>query len=307
MEVKEMEKKNGMDYAEACNFVKQYIKKTKKSQAQVASEIGFSSSALSGFLSGTYSAPHTIITAIENLAEVNKQREVAPKKPEFQETGVVTAVTQAIRYCHLLGNITVAYGDAGVGKTVAVERYLAANPLAIGIDLTPTDASITGVNELIAEQLGIREKVERRQTRAIVDKLRGSGRVIIVDEAQFLTTRTIDHLRRMSDRSGVGVCFVGNDKLNSSINGNGSSDFSQLFSRRGMNPEVRVSDITKEEIEKIFGSYVPDPDAIEMLYRISHTNFGLRGAVNVFINTAATFGEVNAEGLARAARTMKIR
>lgn len=302
-----MEKKAVMGYVEACSFIKQYINSTKKTQSQVAKELDVSPSALSGFLSGTYKTPHTIISRIEELAEISIQKKVAPKAPGYQETSISRVVTQAIRYSHLQGKISVVFGDAGVGKTAACKNYLRNNALAIGITVSPTYSSITGVNELITEPLGIRAKVSRKQTREIVEKLKDSGRVLIVDEAQQLTTRTIDHLRCISDESGAGICFIGNHKLNERINGTGTSDFAQLFSRRGMNPEVRVSDIKVEDVQTVFGEYVTDPRAVEILYRICHTNFGMRGAVNVFINTVAAFEQISAEYLASMAREMRIR
>ena len=56
-----MEEMAVMGYVEACSFIKQYINSTKKTQSQVAKELDISASALSGFLGGTYKAPHTII------------------------------------------------------------------------------------------------------------------------------------------------------------------------------------------------------------------------------------------------------
>ena len=73
-----MEEKNEkvtMGYVEACNFIKQYMKSEKKSQVQVAKELDVSPSRLSGFLSGTYAAPHTVISAVEELRSVNRKRQ----------------------------------------------------------------------------------------------------------------------------------------------------------------------------------------------------------------------------------------
>lgn len=71
-----MEERNKvtMEYVEACNFIRQYMQSTKKSQAQVAKELGMSPPKLSGFLSGTYTAPHTVISAIEELASISVQK-----------------------------------------------------------------------------------------------------------------------------------------------------------------------------------------------------------------------------------------
>ncbi len=295
-----------MTYEQAVLWIKDYIQKTGKSQSGVAQELGISPGALSGYIGGHYKAPHTITTKIEELAAINVQKKVAPKEPEFVETGISRQVTNAIRYSHLQGKISVVYGDAGIGKTVAFRNYLAKNTLAIGVTISPTYASITGVNELIADQLGVRERVARKQTAEIINKLRGSGRVLVIDEAQHLTVRALNHLRCISDESGVGICMIGNDEVYTKMKGSGRADFAQLFSRIGMRKQVLVANITKEDVQAVFGGYVKEESAMDILYRICRTNYGLRGAVNVFINTAAVFEEITETGLTKMIREMNI-
>ena len=189
---------------------------------------------------------------------------------------------------------------------MAYRNYLENNTLAIGITISPTYASITGVNELIAEQLGVRERVARKQTAEIINKLRGSGRVLIIDEAQHLNARALDHLRCISDESGIGICFIGNHQVYRKLLGSQEADFAQMFSRLGMRKQVLVGNISKNDVQTVFGEMVPEQDAIEILYRICRTNYGLRGAVNVFINTAAVFEQITASGLTKMMREMNI-
>lgn len=306
MDTRTEERKAGMGYVEACSFIKQYMDTKKKTQAQVAKELDVSPSALSGFLSGNYKTPHTIISKIEELADISMQKKVAPKEPGFVETGISRDITNAIRYSHLQGKISVVYGDAGIGKTMAFRDYLAHNTLAVGVTVSPTFSSITGINEKLAEELGVRERVARRQTMEIINKLRGSGRVVVIDEAQHLTVRALNHLRCVSDESGIGICFIGNDEVYSKLKGSGRADFAQLFSRIGMRKQVLVSSITKQDVQAVFGKYVAEEDAVELLYRICRTNYGMRGAVNVFVNAAAVFEEISCAGLAKMMREMNI-
>ncbi len=160
--MEERNEKVTMGYVEACNFIRQYMGSSKKTQAQVARELDISPATLSGFLAGTYKAPHTVISKIEELASISIQKKVAPKEPGYTETNISKNVTNAIRYSHLQGKISVVYGDAGIGKTMAFRNYLENNALAIGITISPTYSSITGVNEKLAEQLGVRERVARK-------------------------------------------------------------------------------------------------------------------------------------------------
>lgn len=299
--------KSDMTYKEAVEALVNYREESGKTQTAIATELGISSGAISSFLSGTYKAPHTIIPKVEELVKVKEKRKIAPKEPDFVETTISKTVMNAIAYCHLQGKIAVVYGDAGIGKTMAIKEYLKENNLAIGITVSPSYASITGVNELIAEQLGVRERVARKIYSEIINKLRGSGRVLVIDEAQHLTVRTLNHLRCISDESGVGIALIGNDEVYTKMKGSGRADFAQLFSRIGMRKQVLTSNISKNDIEEVFRSASLDEDAVDLLFRIARTNYGLRGAVNVFVNTAAVFnGNVGAPAIARMTKEMNI-
>lgn len=294
-----------MDQAQ--EFLRDYISKSGKTQSAVATEMGISSGALSSFLAGSYKTPHTIIPRVQSLMDVVEKKRISLSDPSFVETTVSKMVENAIKYSHIRGKIAVVYGDAGIGKTQAFKHYLQQTPLAIGITISPTYASITGVNELLADQLGVRERVSRKITAEIVAKLKDSGRVVLIDEAQHLTVRALNHIRCLADEAGIGICLIGNEEVYSKLKGSGKADFAQLFSRIGMRAPVSINHITRDDVKRVFTDAGLEDQALDILYQICHTNYGLRGAVNVFVNTAAVFNQqVNAAALARMMREMNI-
>ena len=295
-----------VDYQSAIESLREYIAKSGKTQTAVGTELGVSSGAISSFLSGKYKTPHTLIPKVCALLSMNAKEAVAPKAPGFAETSISRTVYNTVAYAHLRGVIAVVYGDAGVGKTSTVREYVKNDSLALLITISPTYSSITGVNELIAAQLGVRERVARRLTAEIVDRLKGSGRVLIVDEAQHLTVRALNHLRCISDESGVGIALVGNEEVYSKLRGSGKADFAQLFSRVGMRKQVQTRDIKMEDIRSIFGRYELDEGVLKLLGGVANTPYGLRGAVNVYVNTAAVYGEVTEKGMVKVMRDMNI-
>lgn len=293
-------------YEEAVAWIKEYMTSKSMSQTAMAREIDISGGAMSSYLTGKYPTPERITEKIQEVMRMHEKKALSPQAPKFVETTVSNTVKQAIAYAHMRGVVSVAYGDAGVGKTTAVEQYLKENQLAIGITIMPTYASLTGVNELLSEALGVRERTDRKITREIIQKLKDSGRVIIVDEAQHLTSRAIEHLRSISDQAKVGICFVGNERIYTNLLGNRKSEYAQLFSRIGVRKMVTVSMNTREDIKNVFSSADLDDQSIEILYRISKTNWGLRGAVNVFINTVGVFEAVTPENLTKIVKDMNI-
>ena len=108
------------------------------------------------------------------------------------------------------------------------------------------------MNELLAERLGVRERVARKITSELVSRLKGSGRVILIDEAQHLTVRALNHIRCLADEAEIGVCLIGNEEVYSKLKGSGKADFAQLFSRIGMREPVSVHNITKADVGKVF-------------------------------------------------------
>ncbi|MBP3339815.1 MAG: AAA family ATPase [Lachnospiraceae bacterium] len=295
-----------MNEAEARQLVQDYKEKTGKSQTLIAKELGVSGAQLSSFLSGTYKAPHTIIPKVQALLTVSERKEIAPREPSFVPTRVSQAVETAITYSHIQGKIAVVYGDAGIGKTMAINQYCKENTLAVKITISPSYASMSGVNELIADQLGVRERVSRKLYAEIITKLKDSGRVIIIDEAQHLTVRTLNHIRCMADESGIGITLVGNDEVYTKLKGSGRADFAQLFSRIGMRKQVMTNTLSKDDIRAVFSAIGDDEESQDILFKIARTNYGLRGAVNVYVNTAAVYGDITPQGLARMTKEMNI-
>lgn len=295
-----------MSYEEAVAFLRDYIEREGKKQVEVAQELGISGGAISSFLKGTYKTPHQIIPRVAELAKVHEKKAITPREPDYVETSVSKTVINAITYARLRGSIAVVYGDAGVGKSWAIRKYAEENSLAVCITCSAAYSGMGGVTELIEEQLGIRERVTRKAMRAIVEKLKGSGRVLVIDEAQHLTYKAIDYIRCIGDEAKIGIAFVGNDKIHKTIVGDKSEDFSQLFSRMGMPRELRARNICREDVEKIFGPYGLEKGVIDLLHGVSRTPYGIRGAVNVFINAAAVFEQVDKQNVVKVMRDMNI-
>lgn len=291
---------------EAIRRLTEYRDKMGMTQAAVARELNVSQSMLSDFIGGKYKAPHKIIPKVEALVNYKREKSIAPVAPDFADTTITRSVMDTIKYCQLQGKIGCVYGDAGVGKTTSINQYCKGNPLAIKITISPAFASVAGFNELLADKLEIKERVSRRIYKEAVEKLSGSGMVVIIDEAQHLTAKTLDYIRCLCDESGAGIVLVGNEQVYKRIKNNSQAEFAQLYSRVGKPSHVLVNHIKLEDVRAIFEPYQVPDDAMEILHRIAGTYYGLRGAVNVYVNAIAIFGNVEAKSIAAMAKEMKI-
>ena len=69
---------------------------------------------------------------------------------------------------------------------------------------------------------------------------------------------------------------------------------------------VMTINLTQADVNNVFGDYDIDQDSLNILYHICQSNYGLRGAVNVYVNTAAVFERITAENLTKIMRDMNI-
>jgi len=106
-----------------------FMEVNKLSQASVARSLGISGAALNQWISGRYEGDNKKIAQdVRSFLKRAKRREKNPKRAfKIIMTSSAQTVFDAAETCHHEGEIWVAYGDAGVGKTCAAKEYAAQN------------------------------------------------------------------------------------------------------------------------------------------------------------------------------------
>ncbi|MEQ1967395.1 AAA family ATPase [Xenorhabdus nematophila] len=230
------------------------------SQAQVARGIGRSTAMINQYLQGKYNGD---TATLENQLQqfIRRERDRAKLRqivPEFIPTYTARKGLEVIRLAHMDGEINVIYGDAGMGKTMVMREYARTNADAILIE---TDPGYTA--RVILEELCNRLGVNRRgnlhdMSEACITALRGSGRIILVDEAENLPYRALETLRRIHDKSGVGVVLAGMPRLILNLKGK-RGEYKQLYSRVGFALPMGDS-LPEADIQQIASSLLPEVD-----------------------------------------------
>ena len=93
---------------------------------------------------------------------------------------------------------------------------------------------------------------------AIHDRLKGTDKVIIIDEAQNLRFDALEELRSLSDpddltgESGTGICLIGNSEVYSRMLGKQEAQFAQQFSRVRFRRRYSTADVKLADVEKLF-------------------------------------------------------
>ena len=210
------------------------------SQTAAASRIGISDAALSQWLRGVYKGDTEAVAGkvrkwLAALAERRGMRAEVPVPPAWAETPLAMRALAGLAYAHIASDMCAVYGAPGLGKTTACGRYA---QLRTNVWLATPDrytASVPASLGCIASAMRLHP--DRRgawATRdAVVSRMRGSGGLLIVDEAQHLPVPALEGIRSLHDASGCGVALVGSDPLWTRISGGSRPELAQLFSRIG--------------------------------------------------------------------------
>lgn len=260
----------------------EFMQLTGKSQRDISRESGLSTSVISQFLSGTYSGDNKeVANTLSKYLRVAKDRLNSQHSTAFNENLYNTQnVLYACNHAHIENDIVLVCGDAGAGKTTALKLYAAENTGVIMVTCNSCTRSATAVLKLILNNLGI-QSINRKEIlmNKLLERLRGTHYLIILDEADHLTLDALQAVRNLNDSAGVGIVLSGNDKIYRQMySGQRGYEFDQIRTRIIVRKRV-INSYTPEEIERIFVNAPSDciPYIMNLACRES-----LRTAIKIF-------------------------
>ncbi len=231
------------------------------SQTVVARALGLSVATLSQWLSATYKGNVSKVDGdVKGFLQRQKERLKSRKKEiDFVMTTTASRLFEVARICHLDGEIGVAYGEAGIGKTMASKEYAAKNS-----DVILIEADLGYTARALFTDLHRRVGLDGSGTvhdmfNDVVLKLSGSGRLIVIDEAEHLPYRALELLRRIYDKAGVGILLVGMPRLVFNLRGK-KGEYAQLYSRVGI--AANLQRLQAQDAEAIVRSVIPESNGL---------------------------------------------
>lgn len=245
------------------------------SQTQVARAIGRSVAVVNQFLQNKYTGDmadiqERITSFINREQEKEKNRRI---QAHFVTTEMAAKGLEVLAYAHQECEICVLYGAAGLGKTMLLSEYAARNKDALLIEADPGYTARTILEEL-SRLLGVKARGNIHELiDACVRELHGSGRLLMVDEAELLPYRALEVLRRLHDKAGIGVVLAGMPRLLINLKGR-RGEFAQLYSRVAL--ALNLGDtLSRDDFNQIAADMMPEsdnPDIGDALYARSMGN-----------------------------------
>jgi DNA transposition AAA+ family ATPase len=244
---------------EARRKIKQYIDVQGISQAAAARMLNMGQSTLSQFLSGTYEGDST--QKARDIMQFLRREHERKERPEIGQTDVVETsvyqrVHQVAKMAHHERDVGVIIGDAGLGKTRALEAYEEEHPAAtVRIEVGPEFSSRSLGVALHQELGGEGQGSLYTLMQDLYEQLEGTDRLIIIDQAELLPTRGLELCRRLHDVCNLGVVLAGMPRLLANLQGS-TGELKQLYSRVGL--KARVDELTDDDLRMLVAAHTPD-------------------------------------------------
>ncbi|MEI8396213.1 MAG: AAA family ATPase [Rhodospirillaceae bacterium] len=270
------------DFTGVAERVKAVIALRDLKQNAVAREAGIASSALSKFLRGEYEGDNQAVSVkltiwLDALSLRDRLPVSTTRTLEFVETPTARKIISALRYAHLTVDFALIAGVPGAGKTTALRHYRDVQTNAWLATMSPATEKPVAALSTIGFAIGLRSLGggADKMFRAIVERLKGTAGILIIDEAQHLLPKALENIRSIGDEAEIGLAFVGDLALLEKFNA-----FGQLSSRIGKK-EV----ITKTELNDVAALStalgITGNAEREFLNKVSAQRGGLRCVVKV--------------------------
>lgn len=264
-------------------------------QAQICRESGLTAGQVSPWLQEKYKGDSRAVE--DKLRQWLEARErkaalihTLPMAPPWMETPIARRIVSVLAYSQMAGDIGCIYGGAGLGKSITLKAYADSNPNVWVVEMTTITCAPGSALEEIAAVVGVGGGAGRpvMLQRGLIKKLRDTGGLLVIDEAQHLRTAALEAIRAIHDATGIGLVLCGNDSVYARLTGGGQREatFAQLFSRLGK--RLRLTRPSKGDVEQVAGHYISSAEALALAAEIASKPGALRGMVKT-LRLAAMF------------------
>ena len=136
-----------------------------------------------------------------------------------RDLGVTGEVTALLAHAQAVGDVVLVHGQSGAGKSWAARHYCETHAVAWYLQMTCAVRSLSGLLELVSEAVGAGawHPSALKAERAVIERLRDRGALLVVDEAHHLTARLLDELRCIRDVAGCGLALIGDNSLTATL------------------------------------------------------------------------------------------
>jgi DNA transposition AAA+ family ATPase len=235
--------------------------------------INRSASLVYQYINKTYRGDITQIEKdITNLLRRKEAPGFAVKSDVFYKTNIAKLIWEVLCFCdekHVMG---VVVSPSGLLKTSVSEEFQNQNRGTILLTVDITTRAVGSVLRMIASKVSCTPHGIGSNSAllyAIIERLKDSNRLILVDECHLCEWGGFEVLRRIHDTAGIGIVFLGQERTLDQMRGSTKRSFlfEQIYSRIVIRRHLTT--IEKSDIRLIADSLCPGlpQDCLEFLHK----------------------------------------
>jgi len=181
----------------------------------VGRSINVSTTTVSLWLRGEYPGDNAKVEKkVKTFIARRKRRRRGPREIAFRWTTAARRITETLDVAHQEQAFAVVLGPSGIGKTTALKYYCSKHDSAILVEADPTQSERKGFLQAILDVLGGPTKgTARALMKDILDRLSGRDVLLIIDEAEHLSIKSLDCARIIAERSGAALVLSGLEEI----------------------------------------------------------------------------------------------
>ena len=258
------------DDIQRIDAIENWLQQNDVSQVRLARLARLSPSTLNQILQGTYlSSPAKMLDRIDSAMRNMDGNKISAITTV--ETSLFKLVQRACDMARRYHNFSVISAYVGTGKTYALKHYAAKNDNTFLVETTPSANALNFLSKLAFQVTNLEKRTMDDSFNVIVNALKNTDSLIIVDEAEMAAPKVLHILRRIRDIANIGIVLAGTEQLNARLKPQ-HGQFDQSRSRTMFWPPV-FAGITEDDaaalIQASFDEDVSD-NVIKSLYRYSN-------------------------------------
>ncbi|MFZ5747669.1 MAG: AAA family ATPase [Pseudomonadota bacterium] len=227
-----------LDIVEQRSWLQEHKAATGMSWSEMASKTGIPAGTLSQFGAGSYAGDNLrIAQAVYRYRQLLiSQAAIAvdiPDRPPFFETSTTRRIITMLSIAQR-GRMVVIAGAPGTSKTETAIHYRESVSNVWIATMKPSSSGINPMQQRVLAALGQPDAKGTPQalTTQIEAALLKSVGLLIIDEAQHLSEKSLEEIRSWHDATGIGIALVGNEEVLTRLTlGSKRDAFARLASR----------------------------------------------------------------------------
>jgi len=243
------------------------------SYGHIARMINRSTAAVSNYVNKVFAGDLAAFEQdIANLLRREEELEFTAMPRVFCKTLASQLIWEVMQFCDENCDMGVAVGPAGSGKTITCNEYKRVNRNTVFVTADIATRSVGSVLRMLAKRVGGTPHGAGSNSallHAVIERLKHSNRLIIIDEAHFLTWEAFEVIRKIHDCAGVGVVYVGMERLYDQMKGTSGKSFlfDQIYSRISIKRDELP--VQREDVKALAHSIRPglDKECVDFLHK----------------------------------------